>query len=147
MPAGRAFAHFNLHCCLRTMTLRIKRPVFSTVLGDWAGCTALVEPPGGGRKTCTSLFGHSLHITLLICANWDSKRGETSSNWCLIFLRQGGVEKKKSWEELFWILFLSAYGLIRQRLNCSCTACSFQRSGDSENHKECEDKRGKNVLL
>lgn len=69
MPPGRAFAHFNLNCCLRTMTLRINWPVFGTVVDDWAESAALCDPHGGGIKPAPRLFGHSLYATLLICAN------------------------------------------------------------------------------
>lgn len=68
MLPGCAFAHFNLNCCLRTMTLRINRPVFNTVVDDWAENRAS-EPQEAGRKPELSLCGHSQHATLLICAH------------------------------------------------------------------------------
>lgn len=51
MPPGCAFAHFILHCCLRTMTLRINRPVSRTVVDDWDS-----ESAGGGRKPAPRFY-------------------------------------------------------------------------------------------
>lgn len=56
------------------MTLRIKRPVFSTVLGDWAECTALVEPPGGSEE--------NLHLVI-----W-SQLAHNTANMCKLRLQE-----------------------------------------------------------
>lgn len=70
MPLGRAFAHFNLHCCLGTMALRINRPVSSTVVGDWDSAMGSERSPAwtpwGWEQACTLLFGHGLHKSRLI---------------------------------------------------------------------------------
>ncbi len=94
--------------------------------------------------------GENLHLViwpqlLRNTANmYKLKRKESSTNCCLIFFSQHGVEK--SFAELFGILFLSTKVLYDSKLIVSCTACSSQRSASSENHKKCEDKR-ENVLL
>lgn len=57
------------------------------------------------------------------------------------------MERKRVLWNCFEYFFPGAYGPLWQQLNCSRTACSFQCSASSGNHKKCEDKREKRPFV